>query len=239
MTTNGNVLHSLLAEQFDTKHGNDGLQIRGWLVFSDGAMRSEATGEFREPPLDPHVLFPIIALYNETRRQQAQLEPVYRTQPTALQLVEAFHDRHGRDCIQINSWFYYSDGAQRDIDLQGALVEPSADDYERCKSIKIYYEELLRRATAEFEQIRSDMLKTAKLNLKYPSNTPPPPNSERAVNQLKRLRARVAEYKQHFDEAKENLEAVTPHWLRMRPALDATAKSQNEEFAAAVGSVQV
>ena len=51
------------ADQFDVKHGSNGLPIAGWLVFADGAMRQEQTGEMREPPSDPKELFPILAVY--------------------------------------------------------------------------------------------------------------------------------------------------------------------------------
>ncbi len=227
-------------EQFDIQHGPGAVQVHGWLVYADGAMRQNIEGgELREPPEDPTELFPILAVYNEQKRKIGYQPPQQTYQPTPAERVREFHLRHEADAILINGWWYYGDGAQRDANILGPMIEPSPDPLERYKSQLIYREELLRRATADFNETKRQMVERAKFNLKESVAVPPPPcEIEQAQHHLKMLKARVSECQQAYDEARETLESVKPAWLREREAAAAANRERNEMFAAAVSGIQ-
>jgi hypothetical protein len=42
----------------------------------------------------------------------------------AKQRVEQFHAKHGAECYELDGWLWYPNGARREVDLMGALVEP-------------------------------------------------------------------------------------------------------------------
>lgn len=58
--------------QFDERNGNDGIQIDGWLVFSNGAMREIAPiGVWCEPPSDAYACAKIKVKYREAKVARA------------------------------------------------------------------------------------------------------------------------------------------------------------------------
>lgn len=47
----------------------------------------------------------------------------------AKRRVEQFHLRHGGECYELDARLWYADGACRDVELLGALVEPPTPRY--------------------------------------------------------------------------------------------------------------
>lgn len=59
-------------KQFDKQNGNDAIQIDGWLVFSNGAMREMApVGIWCDPPNDTYACAKIKVKYREAKLAQA------------------------------------------------------------------------------------------------------------------------------------------------------------------------
>lgn len=107
--------------------------------------------------------------------------------------VEQFDAKHGADAIRIDGWFLYSNGARReDSQPYGMLLDPPKDIRECGKWRIKYREELLRRATEKFNELRQ-RLKTHIDNVrKYAdSNSPPSPPTEAQFEALEDAKAVV------------------------------------------------
>ena len=68
-----NNLISQRNQQFDAKHGDDGIAINGWMVFSDGAKREthNPQGPLMEPPKDQQEREKITLQYQEEMLRRA------------------------------------------------------------------------------------------------------------------------------------------------------------------------
>ncbi len=60
-------------QQFDTEHGDDGIVIGGWLIFSDGAKRETHNlhEPLMEPPKDQHEYESVRLQYQEEMLRRA------------------------------------------------------------------------------------------------------------------------------------------------------------------------
>jgi hypothetical protein len=157
-----------------------------------------------------------------------------------LTLGQQFNLKHGDDGIIIKGYVYFSDGATREANSYGLLSDPPYNSEERCKLILYYWEERLRRAIAFFDEQKGNLVSQARGNLHEEVCTPPPPcDTEWAVQQLKKVQDAVKEVQKKRDEARMNLEKVTPKW-KIERAIQAQAnKEKNQQFLAAVISIEV
>ena len=72
-----NVSWIQLIEQFDAKHGNNGIRIDGWVLFADGAQREvglSGFGQLREPPTDLWERAKLTVMYYEHQLRQLTVE---------------------------------------------------------------------------------------------------------------------------------------------------------------------
>jgi hypothetical protein len=153
--------------------------------------------------------------------------------------VQQFDRQHGSDCINIEGWLVYSDGAKRERSPLGALIDPPEDAYERSKLQVRYREELLRRAVEEFQGLRQTLLQGAKTNLRHQYAEPPPCADEEAVAQLKELQKVVRRRQRALYAARKQLEESKPDWVRRRESASVTNKQSNERFIAAVDRIKI
>jgi hypothetical protein len=59
-------------EHFSKRHGDDAIEIDGWLVYSDGAMRERnPMGALREPPPEPYEACRLRVQYREAKLRRA------------------------------------------------------------------------------------------------------------------------------------------------------------------------
>jgi hypothetical protein len=177
-------------DQFDLKHGNNGVSVDGWLLFADGATREINGGQMREPSSDPFERSRAVVRYNEAVYQQSlqhsnNLAP---KQKSPAEIVTAFDKEQGGDSIKIESWRVYSNGAKRDINVLGPLCPPPTNPIERCKLQMKYREECLRIATEEFQQLKGLLKHQATEAQRWAAApTPPAPPSEQEIERLKKL----------------------------------------------------
>lgn len=62
-------------DQFKIRNGNDAILIRGWWVFSNGAMREQNPyGALRDPPTNPFELWKVKVQYYEEKLRRATVE---------------------------------------------------------------------------------------------------------------------------------------------------------------------
>lgn len=72
------------------------------------------------------------------------------------QNVRAFDTKHGKNSV-LNGWIYFEDGAVRENDLLGRLIDPPEDEYEKLKNIIHYHRGRLAKAVSEFDQFNESL----------------------------------------------------------------------------------
>lgn len=71
---------------------------------------------------------------------------------------DQFDAKHGNDAVQlIQGWFYFSDGARRETNTLGVLIEPPENPFQRAKLIVAYHEFKLKLAVAAFDHQKKIM----------------------------------------------------------------------------------
>src|SRR5437867_3730608 len=73
------------------------------------------------------------------------------------QRIQSFDQRHGGREASVQSsggWIYYRDGAKREAQPLGALVDPPTDSYELAQAVLNYYQASLARATTQFHELK-------------------------------------------------------------------------------------
>ncbi len=71
-----------------------------------------------------------------------------------------FDEQHGKDEAILGEsgfWILFPDGARRELNTLGALIEPPEDELERLSAIQHYHDLLLHRAIAEFRNLRQQL----------------------------------------------------------------------------------
>ena len=76
--------------------------------------------------------------------------------------VRAFHQRHGAECYPHDGFFWYADGASRDINPIGLLADPPNADtdrgaYDLAVNKLCFGKAKLRAKTAEFDELKESL----------------------------------------------------------------------------------
>lgn len=114
------------------------------------------------------------------------------------QRVMAFHANHGAECSNDGAWHYYPDGAKRDVDPLGALVEPPdpatpQGEWDRAQNKLMFWKCKLNAAVNQFDD----------LNTRLAHTIPADPDAELAV--LKKLQALIGDLKEQVTQAETAL----------------------------------
>jgi hypothetical protein len=154
--------------------------------------------------------------------------------------IRDFDIKHGGDGIRIGEWIVYSDGATREPNPLGGLIEPHPDPRVRFPIRIKYQEELLRRAVGRFDDYKSKMARCARINLNERQCVTAPPCSEAEVVQiLKTLQAQVKTCKGRLEEVRREFEENKPDWLRHHEAGHTEIRTLNENFLSALKTVEI
>ncbi len=81
-----------------------------------------------------------------------------------------FRHKHGDDCITIDEWLVFSDGAMMQVNSSGLMKEPPTEKSELLKIQTRYHDALLRRALHRSEELQRELAK------EKARNRPPPVN---------------------------------------------------------------
>jgi hypothetical protein len=231
-------------DQFDVQHGNDGIQIGVWLVFSDGAQREwQQPGRMLEPPSDPAHLseIKIRYLHAKLNQESQELQELrMRSFETPQMRVDRFDQRHGRDGLVINRQVVYSDGARRDVLTLGAMEEPPSDPYELAKIQVAYHEELVRRASAQFKEWKRELECRAEEALRYANaKTPPPAPNEADLSKLKNLQNTVQEHRRRLQKIRSILDRSRPAEVQAREQRASAVRESTADMLASVQEVRI
>jgi hypothetical protein len=249
-----NNLVSQRIQQFDAKHGDNGIVINGWLIFADGARREayNPQGPLLEPPKDKQELDTIQLQYQEEMLRRVT-ENVQRKKQAIVQKTREktpgekhweFDKKHSKDGpgIQDGGFVTYPNGAYRDTNSMGVLAEPYDDPWNPLlleKKIIRYWELALKHATDRFTEQQNTWLKRAKGNLGESVVPGPPEIATAAVRQLKVMKKSVQKAQAKLDEARKQLEDAKPQWMRERQETSSMHRGVNEEFVEKVSNIQI
>jgi hypothetical protein len=250
-----NSLIAQRVQQFDAKHGDDGIAINGWLIFSDGAKReaSNPEGSLVEPPKDKQEQDKIQLLYQEEmlrratenvqRKKQAVVQQTRRKTPA--ELAQEFDTKHSETApgIRDGDIIRYPNGAYRDgHSTMGALVEAEPDPWEPGKLeryIVRYWELSLKKAEDAFTRQRDEWLQSAKIAQSSRYVSAPPETASRAAAELKQLKKDVLAARKKLDKARKVQQKATAefYWERQEPS--EKQSKDNTDFIETVESIQI
>ena len=150
--------------------------------------------------------------------------------------IQTFHRMHG-NCIISKGWVYFEDGAVRENNPYGPLIEPSNDPHERAKKVLFYYKLKLQEAVCEFDNHKTALRIQA--NAGAQSNPAPPPPSQEALDHLKELRDQVKKLKDSVEKAEWDVENTLPEDLKRRRSESAKNRQDNQNFVSLLNEISI
>ncbi len=153
------------------------------------------------------------------------------------QRIAAFDAQHG-DSVHEEGWILFADGAAREANPMGPLLEPPRDDWPRLKRILHYHEILLQRAVNAFNEQRHNLTLLAKNNLNL-QNCGPAPNIAEATSELKQLQKQVKAHRKAYAAALAAVEAAKPARLKELEEQNASNRAANEALLEALKGIEV
>jgi hypothetical protein len=136
-------------------------------------------------------------------------------------------------------WLLYADGARREINIMGALIEPPDNEYEKHKLLIQYHTTKLALVVEEFQTHKNNLLLHAKAGLRDKCCPPPPANKKEAIVKLKQLKEKVQAYQLELSEARKGLEKNKPASLQQRENVFEQNRLDNENFVGELEKIEI
>jgi hypothetical protein len=143
--------------------------------------------------------------------------------------VKAFDNSHG-NFVCVDGWVLFEDGAQREKNPLGRLMEPPADPLELARKIEWYWQVRLDLAVDEFDCYKSRHLFHAKTSMRQQMASAPLEQTPEVVKHLKELKKKVRTCQRKLEVAEEAIEQHKPQRLR-------DMEEQNEQYREAADSL--
>ncbi len=127
------------------------------------------------------------------------------------QRVQQFDLEHGNDPVRLGSFLYFRDGAMREINPMGRLMDPPEDRYQRDKLIVRYWQARVDRAVQAFDKKKIELHQRAENVLQVastPNGIPDAPPDEEDLAALRLLQNIVKRLHRKLDAAKAKVQAV-------------------------------
>lgn len=141
--------------------------------------------------------------------------------------IRAFDQRNGGNAVLFNGWFYYPNGATRDGEPLGPLIDPSENEYERLTQILTYHKGRLVQAVRKFDALKEELVMSA-----FPDGE--------ALDRLKQLQTVVGERNEAVNAAKAQLDATDEGKQReRRRKQEAENQAQQAAFKASVNAIRI
>jgi hypothetical protein len=151
--------------------------------------------------------------------------------------IEHFDVSHGLDCVVLNGWLLFADGAMRELNPMGLLKEPKADAYECSKDVCLFYETKLFFAVEEFSTLKNNLLMRGRTALRL-QNCPSPPDQE-TIFRLAELKKKVQAAQRKFSKAKKDMENLIPSFIRVNKKMDDENRQKNADFVSRIEEIEV
>jgi hypothetical protein len=152
--------------------------------------------------------------------------------------IKEFDIRHGDNPVCLNSaWLLFEDGAKRETNPLGPLVEPPEDSWQRSQAVARYWEVKTQLAVEEFNNLRQNLLAHCKTMAGQKISAPPP--SEQELARLITLKKKVHKYQRQLHEALENVEASKPEGLKQKEEMYEENRQANLAYLNRVSEIEV
>jgi hypothetical protein len=117
------------------------------------------------------------------------------------QRIKEFHQRHGGECYSDGHFYFYANGAYRDVNPFGVLADPpdtrtSDGERQRAQNIFKFYRFKLAAAVREFDELNTRLAHLI------------PADEETELFKLKELQKKVNACKAELQKAQEALDAT-------------------------------
>ena len=143
--------------------------------------------------------------------------------------VEKFHEIHGNS-ISYDGHYLFEDGASREINPMGAMIDAPADPHTKAKRVELYWRIKLERATDQFHRLRAEIKRGINYAERY--GDPPPPQA--MFDDLTALQHKVIRLKKNHAKAATAVEQNKPKWL-----IERAQRLEDNRKAAAEASSQL
>ncbi|MCE9530984.1 MAG: hypothetical protein K8T89_07655 [Planctomycetes bacterium] len=131
--------------------------------------------------------------------------------------VKQFEIQHGDDAVFIGGWFVFSDGAMRERNPEGALMDPPSNPRECCKIKLDYQTKRLEQAISAFEELQAALrVKTDEAVKWANAKAPPAPPTDQDIQELKRLQGVVKQRRKIWEQARADYDASVPKQIQER-----------------------
>ena len=152
--------------------------------------------------------------------------------------VKAFDARHGAS-VEDDQWVLFEDGARREVNPLGPLIDPSSDLQENARRILHYHSVRLQRAIARFERKKRELGALARAHLGERLCGSAPMDLKEAETLLSALRDTVMKCKQSRDAAQAEVEANKPQRLKELERQSNANRMANQEILTLTAKFQV
>ena len=149
--------------------------------------------------------------------------------------IRDFHKRHGADQINVDGWLLWPNGAMREANAYGALIDPPADPWECAKKVLWYWTCRLKRAVADFDAAKANLRAVAAARMRDGGD---PPDADQLKN-LKALKAEVERVRAQHAKAHDAERAAIPADIRAHWAQREKNQKAAQDFLSAVNEVTV
>ncbi len=145
--------------------------------------------------------------------------------------IQQFDLMNGDDGIRIEEWnaILFSNGAMRDINPFGQLIDPPKDWSPRSKLILKYHKTRLDWAIADFDQLKQSLALADK-------RFEPDFNG---LNDLKKLQGIVQERRAALEAAQKELEKTKPADLQRTEEIRAEIVAKHQEYSAQLKAIEI
>lgn len=132
------------------------------------------------------------------------------------QRIREFHEQNGGsdNCVVSGDWILYANGAVRERNPYGALIDPPSDPRQRAENIARFWKCKLALAVQMFDEYKFQHLGHAKLAVQQAVVPDILDATPEVVNQLKAFQKKARDCKKKLQTAEQELEALKPARLR-------------------------
>ena len=151
--------------------------------------------------------------------------------------LATFDKLHGAS-VYDEGWIRFEDGACREADPMGVMMDPPAHPFDLAKRKARYHKVVFERAMRAFDNAKQNLRDIAGMNLNSPV-CGPAPAIEDAIGNLKALQAVALAAKEKHDKALAGVEAARPDRDRVNELMNQQNQERNRNLLNALEKIEL
>jgi hypothetical protein len=138
---------------------------------------------------------------------------------------DKLHEEQGPG-LRSGAWIVFPDGARREVNPMGALIDPPREEIDRMRARTVYLKIRFEQANSEFNRRKHEIEAVLRSNLSAPgvSNTPASVDEAALVKELEQLRDKAREAHEELRLAQDEIVERMPESDRIRLEKDQDAR---------------